>query len=167
MPTAVDFSYLAGIIDGEGTITVSRQPRSTCRRPYFCPRVLVSNTSEALMTWIAERFPVGRVRVGRYSPSKGGKKAVYRWDVENRALRPLLKRLLPYLVVKRRNAELLLEWVQPSDTWPGPRADGKKYNRSQRRKLGVVGLISEEMYAEQTRIFTEVRALNAAGGKVR
>ena len=167
MPRKAELAYLAGILDGEGTITISRQPRMKQLRPYFCPRVTIVNTWEPLLSWILNRFPVGHSGIKRYAPSTGGTKTVYLWSVENRAMRPLLRELLPYLIVKRRQAELVLQWTQPSDTWRGRRPDGRTYNRSQRRNLGITGRVTDEMYATQERLFAEMRVLNGTGGKAR
>ncbi len=159
-------AYLAGIIDGEGTVTIARwKPPVAKLFPYdFYQRVIVSNTSEELLVWIQQNFTIGKASYQRRPPPRTGTKPVYRISFDSRHVKHLLRAILPYLIIKRRNAELLLAFPRPSDTWVGRGADGRQLTKYQSRVRGVVGHRTPEMYAEQERIWREIRELNKAKG---
>src|SRR5579872_5495369 len=53
--TEAELAYIAGIIDGEGHITVIRSQRKNSRFPLYTPRVGITNQSEVLIRWLDER----------------------------------------------------------------------------------------------------------------
>ena len=98
-------AYLAGLIDGEGTIGVYGTQK--CPR-YFRCTVIVTNCDPVLMAWLRElgvgRIDVQRGRLAQHRP-------VSRWRVEKREdVRAVLRAVLPYLVVKRAQALLALDF---------------------------------------------------------
>lgn len=103
-PTVTDCAYLAGIIDGEGSIGAHFHKSSGA----WMTQLVVTNTNHALMDWLAERW-LGNVI--RCRPGTGGTKPTYFWQVTNRRVVPVLEDALPYLVLKREHAELALEWA--------------------------------------------------------
>jgi hypothetical protein len=93
----LELAYLAGIIDGEGTITITDKGNG-----YLTPYILVTNTSSLLHNWLTERNFSSTVRknvLGRryFHLSIGG------WEIEEP-----LKLLLPYFVIKKLHALCLL-----------------------------------------------------------
>ncbi|MFH1726221.1 MAG: LAGLIDADG family homing endonuclease [Elusimicrobiota bacterium] len=99
-----DKAYLAGLIDGEGTITLTRHHRNQFPQP----RVSISNNSLELLEWVRERLGCGNII--RRSPRKEHHGKSYVWQVQlaGSALK-VLREIRPYLVLKRRHADLLLE----------------------------------------------------------
>jgi hypothetical protein len=107
-----ELAYLAGILDGEGSVSIA------CIRPkkgraYFQPRVFVTNTGLDLIIWLEEHF--GASTTETQSPI-ANRRLLYvaKWTGD-KAL-TLLTVVLPYLIVKRERAALVLEaWsVKPS-----------------------------------------------------
>lgn len=99
--TDVDAAYLAGIIDGEGCITVAFT-RGYCMNW----SITIYNNSRVLMDWIAVRLncPIHEKRkVGRQLPG------FFIRINGNQKVRDLLKKILPHLVIKRDQAVLALE----------------------------------------------------------
>ena len=98
-------AYLAGLIDGEGSIESQqeRQPRGVT--PRFVLRVsFVFATEEPLRTicpWINAHYSVHPATDARRSPR-------YRSHIYKGVAVALLRRCLPYLILKRRQAELIL-----------------------------------------------------------
>lgn len=98
-------AYLAGLIDGEGSIEsqTERQPRGAT--PRFVLRVsFVFSTEEPLRTiceWLDSRYSVHPSTDPRRSPR-------YRSHIYKGVAVQLLRRCLPYLILKRRQAELIL-----------------------------------------------------------
>lgn len=103
-------AYLAGIIDGEGTIYAIRRRRSV--------RVYVVNTDERLIRWLEREF--GGL-VYRREPRHGWK-AKFEWHVVSRDVSRILTLVLPYLVIKREQAELGLAVRSDVEKYPYQRS---------------------------------------------
>jgi len=138
-PTEV--AYLAGIVDGEGTITIIAHsgPRQTSLRP----TVIITNCSSVLMDWLQERFKP----LPRASPMKGDKsRQIYQFGFHGLKVGEFLETIIPYLTVKRRQAELVKAFVDER----------------------LMQTIREPISPSQARIFWEVRYRNIgqwSGGK--
>lgn len=107
--------YLAGIIDGEGCIRLSRRPGKH-GAPIYHIYVVVVNTSMALHHWLEQRLPgVGYIRedTRRKRHAHPGAhpenwRTVYNWVIMgNRVAVVFLREIAPYLIVKSAQAELL------------------------------------------------------------
>lgn len=112
-PTKLDWAYLSGLFDAEGSFSIDKRNKKGNGSFTSCARI--SNTDNRLFPWIMSRFG------GTYSTSK--KKEEDRdegcWRLsEPRGLIGRKQReikllaILPYLVVKKERAILLLEWIR-------------------------------------------------------
>lgn len=108
--TVIQLAYLAGIIDGEGSIYIGNY---SCNKKtgakYYQTNIEVTNTSKALIDWLVEN--IGG-RSSEYTPKqtpKNSRKKVYRWIVSGELLTHLCHLLLPYLVIKVRECEIMIE----------------------------------------------------------
>lgn len=98
IPTGTDLAYLAGIIDGEGSI------RFRAGRPF----VAVYNTNTDLMHWLFLKTG----RVGRVTDQRG-RVPCYTWQVAGaNDLLALCEALRPYLVVKLDDANRVLQHLR-------------------------------------------------------
>ncbi len=107
MNDIINISYLAGIIDGEGCIGIEHlSPRKNRIKDYYVCRLTVINTSKKLMDRLVKTFK------GQYDVRKKieGRKLCYRWHVFGTDLEDAINKLLPYLFLKDKQAELLLEY---------------------------------------------------------
>jgi hypothetical protein len=109
--------YLAGIIDGEGTITIGRQKQYKRETYVFRTWIFVANTFKPLVELLKQRHGGnwalgGKPRTKRY-------KQGYVWHMLDReTIAPLLRSIMPYLVVKRRQAELVLRFIESRQLQP-------------------------------------------------
>ena len=87
----VEWAYLAGLIDGEGCITSRRNSKGS-----YYTRMTISQKRVELLWWVHERFG-GAVSV------KGRT-----WHAGSRHSAWVLEGVLPYLVLKRDQAEVAL-----------------------------------------------------------
>jgi len=110
--TEIEKAYMAGIIDGEGCISLSPAYKSK-RGQVHRLLLTVNNTSLSLISWVAEKWqanlhlfksntlnsllPLRKHKI--YSCQINGKKAVL-----------ILKEILPYLICKKRQAEVAIEF---------------------------------------------------------
>ncbi|MFH1868368.1 MAG: hypothetical protein ABH843_05300 [Candidatus Omnitrophota bacterium] len=95
-------AYLAGIVDGEGTVTLVRSHKN--KTP--CPEVSVSNTSLILLKWIQRR--AGGV-IASKNTSKPNHSVSYVWRLRYDKALCFLNEIKEYLIIKRRHAELITQ----------------------------------------------------------
>ena len=103
-PTPLEWAYFAGLVDGEGSLFVQQRPYS------FKSELEITNTHKPTLEWIQARFGGSlKPRAQRNNHWK----PYYRWRVvSNPMLAPLLRNVLPFLVTKRRQAEIMLELIE-------------------------------------------------------
>lgn len=96
-------AYAAGILDGEGSISLVRVHKT--RSP--SPQVSVSSTDRELLNWLQERFGGTIVRKRTYKPHHSPS---YDWKVTDRKALSVLACLRPFLVIRRKieRCDLLL-----------------------------------------------------------
>jgi len=99
------YAYLGGIIDGEGSVELSFK-RKEC---VLVPRIEISSTSTTLLEWCAS------VLETKYREDKWGRKVQWKRKYriviskQEKIAKALIK-VLPYLKIKRRQAELLIKF---------------------------------------------------------
>ena len=89
--TPVDAAYLAGLIDGEGTIALTRIHRGQNRQLV----VTISSTELGLLEWTKKTTGVGKITKKRtFSPHHS---PAYAYSVANRQALGVLTQVQPYL----------------------------------------------------------------------
>lgn len=115
-----DLAYLAGIVDGEGSITLHMRAMGSLR-----VRLYVGNTSTLLIDWLHEHF-AGEVSWNVHkNPDRPARwKQLHHWRIDGDGAIALIAELIPLLVVKRAIAELAIEaWA---NRVPTERKDRRK-----------------------------------------
>jgi hypothetical protein len=108
MSDKAKYGYLAGILDGEGCLTIGAGQKETCTN--YNSIVVVQNTSKKLIEWLQAKFG-GSVYLSKKETDKT--KAAYMWRIlKKKEIELLLLAVLPYLVVKREQAKILLAFVR-------------------------------------------------------
>lgn len=97
----VDAAYIAGFLDGEGCISVY------CRTKGVTVKMYAHNCKRSVLDWIAETTGLGSVQVH----CKGNEKhcVSFSWQTNSISVVAVLKQVLPYLRLKKRQAELAIE----------------------------------------------------------
>jgi len=118
----VDLAYMAGLIDGEGSIyCLAHGGGKTCY-----PTITVAMTDFGVIEWLASKWRVKTSkmprRVATYKP------AVFVRLSGERA-RLLCELLLPYLKVKRAQAALVQEFPLDARSGPGIKVGASEINR--------------------------------------
>jgi hypothetical protein len=106
------FAYIAGIVDGEGHLTIGKTKRPDNSNGsysfHYTANVGVTNTYKPLMKLLVELCGGAF-----YAVKNGGKKPCYKWVLTTNASREkFLLAVLPYLLEKRAQAVLLLKFVR-------------------------------------------------------
>lgn len=137
------WTALATMYDAEGCIVLNKT-HSDRDGTYYIPRLQVANTN---MEWIeswAQRIGRGNTY---YYPSTNPKHSAYGyWCIQRKAdVVYILKKILPYLIIKREQARLLIEYIE-----------GKFLK-------GPGNEPTEQELARRQGIFLAMRALNKRG----
>ena len=101
-----DLAYSAGFIDADGSISIARAKKKTREHQVFFPAVSISNLDRGIADWFGDLFK-NRVYPGKASWSK---KQLYIVNLNRiKDCYELLKAILPFLKVKRKQAEAVIE----------------------------------------------------------
>jgi hypothetical protein len=100
-----DKAYIAGLFDGEANFSIYRRERGE----HFRAGIFVGTTNREAMEKIASLLKVKVHPV----PGRGNRRTLWRISIQDvRKLTPLLRAILPYLIIKKKHAELLLKWCE-------------------------------------------------------
>jgi len=116
--TKTDASYLAGLFDGEGCLTVVLQKghRGKRTKGVLTPHLMftIANTDRGVLQWCLDTIGTGIVVIGRgYSAKHPRRLPLYRYNLEaNANLVTLLPRMIPYLKVKKERAILSMRFLE-------------------------------------------------------
>lgn len=98
-------AYLAGIVDGEGTVTLSKNRSNQTPSP----EVAIANNSLELLEWVRSRF--GGTIVSKKKRLKHHRDS-YAWALRYDKALGFLKKIRPYLIVKKAQADLILKYYK-------------------------------------------------------
>lgn len=104
----LELGWLAGIIDGEGSISVVK------RGPTYVPQVRMANTSKKLVDKYCEILDKLEISYHCYGKQKEGNRK-YQWDVAVTGRPRVLKFLSliqDLLIAKQKQAEKVCEWIE-------------------------------------------------------
>lgn len=108
-------AYMAGVIDGDGHLGITKHPR-------FSPAIQFVNESLSMMKWAVLHFG-GTFKI---EPIPSGKD-FYRWILYGKqAQKQFIQDIHPYLLIKKSQAEILLEFLN---------IDSSDYDPERRRSL--------------------------------
>lgn len=124
-------AYIAGLVDGEGTITIRRsnQGRRDGRWETYAAHISAAQKDPMILNWLKETLGCGYVALG--SPRRSGVVDVNGqsdpipedrrpsiWHVEYNMAYEVVKAILPYLLIKRRQGELVVEFQELKNANP-------------------------------------------------
>jgi len=110
-PTENDFAYLAGFIDAECCLTISKYKPNN--RPNFTYKILLqlNNTKAPVFKWLLERFGGNITFVNRHKTNKSLKNQ-FCWRISGKALSKLLPKITQFLEHKKPVAEELIKFYE-------------------------------------------------------
>lgn len=118
----VEKGYIAGIIDGEGCFQIEKFPN--------CGNIalMIYNTNENLMKWLLIRLGGHVCKSLRDSPRKN----MFMWRIRNKSAIAIIRELYPFLVVKRKQAEIALAAYEVICKQQATLIDSKGLSKEQR-----------------------------------
>lgn len=113
-----DLLWLAGFIDGEGTITAPHQ--KSRKKPFYTPVLSIANTDYTAVercVEIIKKYTCEEKRILVYEhKDKTHWKPRYTVQLSKKTLvKRILQLLMPYLVIKREQAENILKFIETGD----------------------------------------------------
>ena len=104
-PKISDFSYLAGYIDAEGCLTVTRKTLKETNSLSFSCHIRVSSTKYPCIQFLVNNFG-GCIH---YHRSKIKERSdCIQWEITDKTAEPILQNILPFLIIKKSQCEELL-----------------------------------------------------------
>ena len=105
-----DKAYIAGLFDGEGSVsilsTMQKNLKEFKRGRKLTLLAYVTNTNEDILNWLNKIFGGNK----KFKASGLGKKPCFRWQVGTRTAKEFLEIIYPYLKIKKRQAEIGIEF---------------------------------------------------------
>lgn len=137
-------AYLAGIIDGEGSIMLWKSEIDPKRRGQFNLRVNVSSTDKCLIEWLYNNFG------GRFnemnSPSRVKNthwKKQYIWEVNRPDMLRFLKDIHEFLIIKKERCKIAIEFRET-------------FSKRER-------YLTEETFNIRLKLYEKIKHLNSRG----
>ena len=105
-------AYMAGIVDGEGALTSGSYAKARNGNPWYTTYLIISSTDEILIDWLVNNFGSKKYTYTRKQTPGTSKKQVYKWQCTGERLLHICELIYPYLVIKKRQAEIIMEMVK-------------------------------------------------------
>lgn len=110
--TETELAYLAGFFDGEGCINISRSVKKT--KPHHSPgyslQVVISQNDHDLLAEWQAKMNLGSIQCR--DMSEVGYGITYAWHITAKQAMGFLRTLLPYLRLKKEQAELAISFQE-------------------------------------------------------
>lgn len=102
-------AYLAGIIDGEGSISAGSYAFTKVGTPQFTTYLSVTSTDKVLVEWLSENFG-GKFHAYKKSQiAHNSTRLPYRWQITGNRLLDICNQVLPFMVIKGKQIEIMIK----------------------------------------------------------
>ena len=112
-----DAAYIAGLFDGEGSVTYKQYMRKrkgkTKAYPTWSIELEISMTDKEVIRWVYETLNVGSFSKRPPHKASMGKKMQWRWRCSFRDALYVAKLLWPYAIVKLHKLESIIDHYEP------------------------------------------------------
>lgn len=138
-------AYIAGLLDGEGCFSIHVHKNGRLRG---C--LMVGNADKEIIQWLRDSFGGAFAEI---NPSQPNRKKSYQWTLwKHSTIKEFLLRIIPYLRVKKRQAEILYQFF-------------KTFDERNYINLGYRGglRIQKETLKYRIQLLEEMRKLNQRG----
>lgn len=145
MITDEQAAYIAGLIDGEGCIKITKERRKKAHwSDTYTYAVTVCNSNLEILQWLRQVTGFGRISPKSQKKDRNWKQT-YDWELLHGEIPIFLNRISKYLRVKLTQAELVLEYIRDCEFGAGS------------------GIVSDSISIRREVIYGEMRLLNARG----
>ena len=135
MVSESDIAYIAGLFDGEGSISYKQYMRKRKHQkkayPTWSIRMEIAMTDKSVLIWLHEILGVGTVNPKRYKTKYTvGWKKQWRWRCQFRDAYYVARLLWPYVHVKLPGIQKIIEHYSKEVLMNGNVVDLKKYKEA-------------------------------------
>lgn len=146
-------AYLAGLIDGEGSLEIQKRKKTGCKRGHnYVARLRVCMTDKEIIEWLKDSF-------GGYIYERQGKgncKDSWSWTIHYSNVKPILMKIRPYLKIKRKRAEILRKFLNTFDS--------KHYEiKKNKNHGGKHKELKDNIWDYRKELYQQMRQLNKKG----
>jgi len=145
-------AYIAGLIDGEGSLEIQKKDRK------YQTRIRVCMTDETLIRWLHESFD------GYFSKRvfKDNCRTAYVWDIHNNKLvKPFIEKIYPYLRLKKKHAEVIKRFLKTFNNNSFKKVKNKSdYHNGHHHEL------KDEIIEKRDNFYYQMKELNKRGKSV-
>ena len=118
MATATDYAYLAGLIDGDGCILLRRRdypnrPGDRARSQSYSLNLKIGGEPNHLFGLRTTFEMVGSIWIRK----RPGQRHLAEWTIAAKRGLNLLEHVAPYLLLKKKQADLILAMPWPKSRW--------------------------------------------------
>lgn len=106
--STIDFAYIAGIVDGEGTITIGRGRKNYHYNWTYNAVVGVTNTNLELLNWLRDSTRIGNIC---QNTKILGSKQGYQWNLRSYEILNFLEYISLFLKIKKEQAKIVTEFL--------------------------------------------------------
>lgn len=150
--THTSAAYIAGLVDGEGSIGVFINRAPSRQGGAVTARVKIGMCDEALIKWLKAHTNSGCVTSWGHTKNPTWKRCwVITWNGTHAA--NLISHIKPYLRIKLPQAQLLMQWVDLSNEWKGKLGGRGRNDRA----------YPDFVWEKAAAIGAEIRKLNQKG----
>lgn len=109
----LNWSYLAGLMDTDGSFMIHKRiGHNGMKSPNYIVKVSYGDADSRAINFILKTCPFGTVNKKEYSTIKGGR---FVWElVVKDEIVSLIEKILPFLIVKKKNAQIVLDFCKNS-----------------------------------------------------
>ena len=152
-------SYIAGVMDSDGCFMITRHKRKTTRKNHphkvnkwawtYLAAVKICQVDIEAIDLIMKTLNLGTLTISGVRPSRPNSQPIYQWGIRNRIDLPIfLELVIPYLRIKKKRAQFLLEYCRTAKYLGG-------------KKSGYFGLDENELnYREES--YHKMRKFNCS-----
>jgi hypothetical protein len=141
-----DLAYIAGLVDGEGYIGFLKK-KVQGWNPNHRIRVVITNTDVGIVRWLFDSIPGSTV----FFQDHCRKKRIYRWNIQGTKAYEFLRVILPYLRIKKAQAELAIRFIETRTLYVFDKT-GRKWGEKR---------IPETEIAMRENLYLEMKKLNS------
>jgi hypothetical protein len=150
--TPEERAYIAGLVDGEGSIYVAAVGPERHRSVY--PIVTIAMTHRGVIDWLTQRLQAGTVKLHNQTNLRRHPymKPQYRFQVFGKRAKMLCEAMLPYLKVKVEQARLVTTFPVDARIAPGVKIEHSEINEVRYRLRDQINALNHESGRERINV---------------
>ena len=127
--------YIAGLFDGEGSISIAKQKRAIGKNPGYHLTVCLGFRHGIEILHKIRKYYGGVIQIAKYGKLK--ERAYPRWYVKQNQAYRFLKDILPLLIIKREVAELGIKFYEETKKRTGRELTEAEIRKREEMKLKI------------------------------